>query len=85
MKYGALAGGAGPVVLSWRKDETHCVLSWTEGARGAQERPGFGTWLVEAALSKEPQTDVDYKISSTGVAATFKWPIDPGHRRLDLS
>jgi two-component sensor histidine kinase len=76
MKYGALAEGRGPVVLTWRNDGDDCVLEWRETlAHGAKvERSGFGTTLIQIALSREPNTAVDYEITPLEVTAMFRWP-----------
>jgi two-component sensor histidine kinase len=77
MKYGALADGHGPVTLSWRCEEADCVLEWRETRRdGAApiENSGFGSMLVKSALSRDPNTRVDYEFTPNEVIAIFRWP-----------
>lgn len=76
MKYGALAGGRGPVVLSWRIAADMCTLEWQETLSQAAkvERSGFGTTLIKIALSREPKTEVAYEVTPSRVMAVFRWP-----------
>jgi two-component sensor histidine kinase len=77
MKYGALAHGQGPVVLTWRVENDCCILEWRETRRSqnAAENSGFGSVLIKTALSHAPNTRVDYEFTSTHVVAVFRWPI----------
>jgi len=76
MKYGALANGEGPVVLSWRCADGKCELEWREGRRAAApvESSGFGSVLIKTALSNAPDTHVEYEFTPTEVVAVFRWP-----------
>jgi two-component sensor histidine kinase len=75
MKYGALAGGKGPVTLSWSMDGDRAVLSWVEilASPIAQETTGFGSALVRNALSGAPGASVRYEITTLRVEAEFRW------------
>lgn len=75
MKYGALAEGRGPVVLSWRVEGGEVVLDWDEETTvGAQADDSFGTHLIRAAFAGDPKASVRYELGSTGVRARFRWP-----------
>jgi two-component sensor histidine kinase len=76
MKYGALAGGRGPVNLSWRCENGACLLEWREqrANAGAIENSGFGTLLIKSALSRDRDTRVDYEFTPSEVVAVFRWP-----------
>jgi two-component sensor histidine kinase len=76
MKYGALANGEGPVSLSWRCENSDCVLEWREARKenAAAEISGFGSVLIKTALSHAPNTRVDYEFTPTEVIAVFRWP-----------
>ena len=76
MKYGALAGGRGPVTLSWHTEANNCILEWREtlDREATIERSGFGTTLIQVALSREPRTAVQYEVTPSRVMAAFRWP-----------
>jgi two-component sensor histidine kinase len=77
IKYGALANGKGPATLGWRTENNTCVLEWTETRHGGGqvENSGFGTMLIKTALSRDPNTRVDYEFTPTQVIAVFRWPL----------
>lgn len=76
MKYGALADGGGPVSLSWRCDDGHCVLEWREARKGEprEEKSGFGSQLIKTALGADADAQVDYEFTAAEVIAQFRWP-----------
>jgi two-component sensor histidine kinase len=80
MKYGALADGEGPVVLSWRCEKDDCVLEWREARKraAAEDNSGFGSVLIKTALSNAPDTHVDYEFTPREVVAVFRWPSKTG-------
>ncbi|GAA0568589.1 sensor histidine kinase [Rhizomicrobium electricum] len=77
MKYGALAEGLGPVVLSWRKENGGVMLEWIETAPSAPTRDeGLGTQLIRYALGNDSGCVVHYAVNGTAITALFRWPAD---------
>ncbi len=75
LKYGALADGKGPVVLSWGVDGDIVTLEWNEQTPSPVARDeGLGTQLIRYALGSEQECRVDYVIEETRVLAAFRWP-----------
>ncbi len=75
LKYGALAGGHGPVELSWSVDGDFVALEWREETPEPAERSeGLGTQLIRYALGTEAGCRVDYVINGKRVDAVFRWP-----------
>ena len=81
MKYGALANGEGPVALTWRCESGTCVLEWREARKGRApvENSGFGSMLIKTALSRDPNTRVEYEFRTSEVVAIFRWPSAPAN------
>jgi two-component sensor histidine kinase len=78
MKYGALADGKGPVLLSWEIRDGKCVLQWQETLRAPRAeiiRQGLGTTLVRNALPREQGNVVEYEVAPQTVTALFAWPL----------
>lgn len=74
MKYGALAEGRGPVLLTWKIEGGNVVLVWEEKtAAVSQHRVGFGATLIRVALDNEPESRVEYRVDPDGVYASFRW------------
>jgi two-component sensor histidine kinase len=74
LKYGALAGGRGPVALSWDTDRSTVTLEWNEQAPNPVARDeGLGTQLIRYALGNDPDSQVRYVIDGTHVSAVFRW------------
>lgn len=75
MKYGALADGGGPVLLSWRCDSGECMLEWREARKGEprEEKSGFGSQLIKTALGADPASQVNYEFTAAEVIAQFRW------------
>lgn len=73
MKYGALADGRGPVKLSWRREGDDCVLEWWEETPTSEHGESFGTQLIRSAFSRDPTTNVAYKVEDDRVHASFRW------------
>lgn len=75
LKYGALAGGRGPVVLSWNTDGDAVKLEWNEQTPAPVARDdGLGTQLIRYALGTDTACHVEYVIEGTRVQASFCWP-----------
>jgi two-component sensor histidine kinase len=75
VKYGALAEGQGPVVLSWRTENGSVVLEWIETAPAAPARDeGLGTQLIRYALGNDSACTVRYAVDGTSITALFRWP-----------
>jgi two-component sensor histidine kinase len=79
MKYGALAEGRGPVLLSWKLEAGRVVLDWEEKtATDPRHTEGFGATLIRAALAGHPEARVDYRVDPDGIYASFQWaPREP--------
>jgi two-component sensor histidine kinase len=74
MKYGALAEGRGPVLLSWKLDGGKVVLDWEEKtATNPRHIDGFGATLIRVAMAGDPDASVDYRVDPDGVHASFQW------------
>jgi two-component sensor histidine kinase len=74
MKYGALAEGRGPVLLSWAMDGGEVVLEWDEKTpTDPRHSESFGAALIRAALSGEPAAHVEYRVDPDCVYACFRW------------
>lgn len=75
LKYGALAEGRGPVVLSWRVENGAAILEWREQAPGeVASNEGLGTQLIRFALGADPGCRVDYTVDGADIRAMFCWP-----------
>lgn len=75
VKYGALAEGHGPVMLSWRIENDSVVLEWIEKAPAAPARDeGLGTQLIRYALGNDSACTVRYVVDGTSITALFRWP-----------
>lgn len=78
-KYGALAGEAGQVQISWRLDGPRLVLRWTE--RGGPpvaappETRGFGVLLVEDTVVHRLMGELGYDWAPEGVTVTISLPL----------
>ena len=74
MKYGALAEGIGPVVLSWYLDDASVVLEWTEISPLPPARDeGLGTQLIRHALGADTTGSVEHVVDGTRIAVQFRW------------
>jgi two-component sensor histidine kinase len=74
MKYGALAEGKGPVLLTWKIEGGNVVLEWEEKTTAdPRHGVGFGATLIRVALAEEPQARVNYRVEPDGVHASFQW------------
>lgn len=84
MKYGALLARPGSVTLTWRASANVGILIWkevaTDGKRAPAESTGFGTMLIQGALSRAAGTRVHYEVMDSGVIAEFEWPLERGRR-----
>lgn len=75
LKYGALADGRGPVLLTWQHNNGHIILEWIEETPTPVKRvEGLGTQLIRYALGTDANCDVDYVVDGTRVHAVFRWP-----------
>lgn len=74
MKYGALAEGRGPVLLTWKVDDGNVLLEWVEKTTtDPRHDVGFGASLIRVALAEDPDARVDYRVDPDGVYASFQW------------
>jgi two-component sensor histidine kinase len=74
MKYGALAEGRGPVLLTWNTEGGKVVLDWEEKTvTDPQHTDGFGATLIRVALAGHPDARVEYRVDPDGIYASFQW------------
>ncbi|AZQ68364.1 sensor histidine kinase [Silicimonas algicola] len=74
MKYGALAEGRGPAVLSWSVEGQTVVLEWGESAPTEPDASeSFGTRLIRSSLVGVRGGRVEYTVASGRVHASFSW------------
>ncbi|PWK56253.1 hypothetical protein C8D95_105321 [Silicimonas algicola] len=76
MKYGALAEGRGPVVLSRSVHGQTVVLEWEESApTDPDASESFGTRLIRSSLvGVRGGGRVEYNVAAGRVHAEFSWP-----------
>jgi two-component sensor histidine kinase len=83
MKYGALAEGRGPVLLSWKIEDGKVMVEWEEKtATDPRHTDSFGATLIRVALAGDQNARVDYRVDPSSVYASFEWhglgPCDDG-------
>jgi PAS domain S-box-containing protein len=81
-KYGALANGAGRIMIGWEvgdfDSERHLRLRWEEIGGPKVEEPrqkGFGSRLLERALSRELRAQVELTFPPSGVVCKIETPL----------
>jgi two-component sensor histidine kinase len=83
VKYGALSGDDGRVVLAWRRTDDpkpRLSLTWTESGGPpvtAPARRGFGSILIERALTHECDAVVTLDYPVSGLTCTIELPLPP--------
>jgi len=79
MKYGCLLVRPGSVTITWRISGEFVILYWVEvatnGAKTAETKAGFGSFLIQHALNNATATGVRHELTDTGVQAEFRWPL----------
>lgn len=84
VKYGALRDGTGWLAVTWeiihdKLGRRRLALSWIESGvvidPAKATRRGYGTELIQEALSYALGADVDYKLSADGVRCRIEMPI----------
>jgi PAS domain S-box-containing protein len=79
LKYGALSAEDGLVVVRWTATDQRFRLRWQESGGPtvvAPKRKGFGSRMIEEALSIELQGDVRIEYLPGGVVCTIDAPLD---------
>lgn len=79
LKYGALSQTAGRVALDWTVGSGRFRLKWAESggpAVAAPRRKGFGSLMIERALSSELQGPVEIDYRQQGVICTIDSPLE---------
>ncbi len=87
VKYGALSGDAGRLLVRWRLGEPaagprRLVVEWTESGvvmaarQAASPGGGYGRELIEKALPYQLKARTSYEIGPDGVRCTIDLPID---------
>lgn len=77
-KYGALSQVTGLIAVRWQLDGDAVCIRWNESggpAITAPDKPGFGSTLVQGALSGHGGT-IDYSWDREGLAAVITAPAD---------
>jgi len=80
LKYGALAASDGKIDLSWTVEQSLVTIVWKEqiGHRlTVPEKRGFGTRLIRAAVSGEPNGQSEIRFEPDGLRCFFKFTISP--------
>ncbi|HEX8532605.1 MAG TPA: HWE histidine kinase domain-containing protein [Allosphingosinicella sp.] len=81
-KYGALSTPGGSVDVRWRREDGRLRLTWQESGGPPVTPParrGFGSRMIERALSAELEGDVKLAFEPGGVVCTIDAPLpDPG-------
>lgn len=81
VKYGALSTPEGHASCSWtRGGDGGCTLRWRETGGPAVAPPktkGFGSRVIETALSGEPGSKVDHRFEPQGVACDMAFQAIP--------
>lgn len=84
LKYGALNDGSGRLVVTWevmldQRERRWLGLSWIESGvtvdLGRIERRGYGTELIQEALSYALGAKVDYVLGEDGVRCRIEMPV----------
>jgi two-component system, chemotaxis family, CheB/CheR fusion protein len=83
-KYGALSKPTGAISVTWHienKDDGVLNFSWIETGGPPISKPpsrrGFGTTLIERALSHEFDATVEREFSSSGLKCSIAMPLTP--------
>jgi PAS domain S-box-containing protein len=80
LKYGALAVDDGKIELSWTIERSLVTIIWKEHIGHdlpAPARRGFGSRLISAAVSGEPNGRTEIGFESDGLKCTFEFTISP--------
>lgn len=80
LKYGALAEPDGKIDLSWTIEQSLVTIVWKEqvGHRlSVPEKRGFGTRLIKAAVTTEPNGQSEIHFEPDGVKCVFEFTISP--------
>jgi PAS domain S-box-containing protein len=78
LKYGALSNDIGSVTVSWRVDDDHFSLTWTEQGGPlvvAPKRRGFGSRLIESGLARGLGGKASLDFRPQGVCWTIQAPL----------
>ncbi len=80
LKYGALATADGKIDLSWTVEHSRVTIVWKEhvGHRlSVPEKRGFGTRLIKAAVSGEPNGRSEIRFEPDGLSCVFEFTLSP--------
>ena len=80
LKYGALAAADGKIDLSWTVEQSLVTIVWKEqvGYRlSVPEKRGFGTRLIKAAVSAEPNGRSEIRFEPDGLSCVFEFTLSP--------
>jgi PAS domain S-box-containing protein len=80
IKYGALAAENGVVALTWRLEEPKGIkrvcIAWKESGGAPPQQPaheGFGTRVIQAAVTREQNSDVRVQFEPDGLRCTISY------------
>ena len=77
VKYGALAGGDGKLVVDWVREGGRVRLAWREEGPGPVAKPaaeGFGTMLI-ASSARQIDGTIERSFHATGVEVAMDFPV----------
>jgi PAS domain S-box-containing protein len=80
LKYGALSNDGGRVALTWQTGEGTLRLAWTESGGPPVTAPahrGFGTVLIERALTHDCNATVRLAYPPDGLTCSIEMPLPP--------
>jgi PAS domain S-box-containing protein len=84
VKYGALRNGAGELLVTWevvldKRQRRRLALCWVESGVAVEPdkvtRRGYGTELIQEALTYALEAKVDYELGKDGVRCRIEMPV----------
>ncbi len=84
VKYGALRDGTGELLVTWeivrdKRQRRRLALSWIESGVAVEPdkviRRGYGTELIQEALTYALEAKVDYELGKDGVRCRIEMPV----------
>lgn len=79
VKYGALSAEQGRVRIEWSREGRDLVFRWTEGGGPPVQQPqrsGFGSRMIDRALSSTIRGEATIDYRAEGVAFTMRAPME---------
>ncbi|SMQ85499.1 PAS domain S-box-containing protein [Devosia lucknowensis] len=79
VKYGALSNDGGRILIEWGREGDDLVFRWTESGGPEVQKPsrsGFGSRMIERALSATIRGEATIDFRSVGIVFTMRAPIE---------